>query len=127
VKKFFLLFLFLVKAVVPAQPDNLQQWYQYYNAALFNHELPDKIEIDHQLHDDSNMAITECGNVSKICRIDMNPDFEHGYRIRRETLLHEMCHVDVFALNGAELEEHGPRWQRCMHRVADENGFEDLW
>ena len=107
------------------QPLNV--WYQGYNESLFNHELPDKIQIDHQLRDPKLMAITECELTSRICRINMNPDFEISTKVQRMTLIHEMCHIELFVSGEYEFDDHGFKWQGCMHQIANKNGFEDLW
>ena len=124
--------MLLVLALLPYSVSSgkiqpLEQWYQYYNQALFNHSLPDNIQIDHQLRDPKLMAITECELTSRICRINMNPDFEISTKVQRMTLLHELCHVSLFVEGGYEFDDHGFKWQGCMHQIANKNGFEDLW
>ena len=114
-------------SVSSGKTQPLEQWYQYYNQALFDHSLPDNVQIDHQLRDPALMAIIECGQISNGCHISFNPDFELSTRISRFTLIHEMCHVSLASNNEYELDAHGPKWQQCMHQIANRNGFEDLW
>lgn len=124
--------MLLVLALLPYSVSSgkiqpLEQWYQYYNQALFNHELPDNIQIDHQLRDPGLMAVTECELTSKVCRINMNPDYEMSDKVARLNLLHESCHVKLFVEQEYEFNDHGQKWQGCMHMIANKNGFEDLW
>ena len=39
-------------------------------------------------------------------------------------LLHETCHVAHW---NEELEDHGPVFQKCMHRLSDIGAFESIW
>ena len=118
--------LCLTSNLAPATPDPLEVWYNGYNVALFNHELPDKIVIDHELHDDRFMAVTDT-YADGTFRISFNSKFEPSPKQGRETLLHEMCHIRQSVEGESELDIHGQKWQSCMHKVADEKGFEPLW
>lgn len=94
---------------------------------MFNHELPDHIDIGHSLRLPDKMAMTECGMVGKVCRINFNPDYELSEIVDRFTELHEMCHVQLFIEGEYEFNEHGAKWQKCMHELANKNAFDDLW
>jgi predicted SprT family Zn-dependent metalloprotease len=83
--------------------------------------------IYHTLRDPDKMAVTECGLATRVCTINMNPDYELTDKIARFTELHEMCHVDLFVTNEYELNQHGPKFQRCMLDKAVKHGFDDLW
>lgn len=122
-----LLILAPLSSISPAKIQPLDIWYQAYNATLFSGELPDKIEIDHQLRDPNKMAETKCELISRVCRINMNPDYEISSSITRMTLIHEQCHIDLFILQEYELDQHGPKWESCMHDKADKKAFDNLW
>ena len=53
-----------------------------------------------------------------IPKYNVAPDTAHF------NLLHESCHVAHW---DEEIEEHGPVFQKCMHRLADLNAFESIW
>jgi hypothetical protein len=114
-------------ALDSAKVPNLERWYDAYNEVYFNHELPDKIEIDHTLSDPEIMALTECEFVHRVCKINFNPTYEIGSVITREALIHEQCHIYLFVNNEYEFDKHGVKWQACMHHVSNKGGFEDLW
>ena len=124
-----LLSLTMTKGLAPATPDWLDAWYRGYNVALFDSELPDNVIIDHNYYDDENMAITIAFNLNGIehYRLAFNKRYEPSGKQGRETLIHEMCHVQMMVEKKKELDSHGPLWQSCMHRVANKNGFESLW
>ena len=44
-----------------------------------------------------------------------------------ETLMHEMCHVDMEVKGIHEFNVHGPHWQNCMLNLAKEGAFHDVW
>ena len=46
-------------------------------------------------------------------------------RVAQMTELHEMCHVAQWG--HGDMDPHGPLFQSCMHRLADENAFDNLW
>jgi len=121
-----LLILLCTSSLAPAIPDPLEVWYQGYNVALFDHELPDKIVIDHELHDDRFMAVTDM-YADGTFRISFNSKFEPSPKQGRETLLHEQCHIQLIVEGETELDVHGKKWQSCMHRLANKGAFEDLW
>jgi SprT-like family protein len=127
-KKLILITVFVLmftKVLSPAVPDNLDAWYQGYNVALFNHELPDKILIDHDLRDDRFMALTEYEN--GFYHISFNRMYEPSPKQGRGTLIHEMCHVRQLISGELEFDDHGKKWQSCMHEIANKNGFEEIW
>jgi SprT-like family protein len=122
-----LLLLASAKALAPAVPDPLEVWYQGYNVALFNHELPDRIQIDQNFHDDRYMAATDYQEHAQIYVIRINPKYNPSPKQARENLLHEMCHMRQLVSGEVEFDDHGKKWQSCMHGIANKNGFEDLW
>ena len=59
--------------------------------------------------------------------IRFNKRYEPSGIQARETLLHEQCHVYLKINNEIELDNHGEKWQGCMHMLANEGAFEELW
>lgn len=102
--------------------QDLQGWYETYRRMYFGKDLPDAkvfwTDLPEGLMGQTNK--TPEGNFE--IRIDRkaNPAQKEALM----TLLHEMCHVDMWAL---EFDDHGKMWQFDMHRLADEDAFEDLW
>lgn len=123
------LLLIISLAVSPSiqsdAPDWLEPWYLGYNVKYFNNELPTKIYIDHELKDDSVMAVTNF--IGEVIYIRFNRKYEPSGEQARGSLLHEMCHVYLKISNQIELDNHGPKWQNCMHKLADKRAFEDIW
>lgn len=104
--------------------NNLGAWYQGYNYKYFQDELPAAI-ITRNLHDDRFMALTEYHD--NYYHIEFNPKYNLSPRQERETLLHEMCHIEVLASNDTEFDDHGIKWQTCMKDLAKKGAFDDLW
>jgi predicted SprT family Zn-dependent metalloprotease len=118
--------ILLVLTAVPVHPEvNLNAWYEGYNHAYFNDTLPATVVISHNLHDDRFMALTEYAN--GFYHIEFNPKYEPSPKQARETLLHEQCHLEQLVSGEVEFEDHGPKWQACMHRLANQGALEDLW
>ena len=118
--------------LAPATPDKLDSWFRAYNRIYFQNELPSTVYITHDLTDDKYMAITDrLSNGSY--HISFN--VKYGYTPipggtsvdELRNLLHESCHVQLYVENDNEFNDHGPHWQACMHRLANQGAFEDLW
>ena len=71
------------------------------------------------------MALTEYTN--GYYHIYFNMKYSPSPKQERETLLHEMCHMDVIVTGQESFEDHGPAWQHCMHDVSKQGGFESIW
>lgn len=100
---------------------DLQNWYETYRRMYFRSDLPDARVFWADLP--SLMGRTNRTETGQFeIRIDRksNPDAKEALF----TLLHEMCHVDMW---NKEFDEHGKLWQYDMHRLSDEDAFEDLW
>lgn len=117
--------LWLPSSLAPAPPDPLEVWYLGYNEVYFNGELPKTVIIDHNLHDDRYMAVTDSSG--EYYRITFNLKYDPSPKQGRETLLHEQCHIQLAVEKETELDVHGKKWQSCMHRLANMGAFEDLW
>jgi galactose-1-phosphate uridylyltransferase len=107
-------------------PDRLDTWYASNNERYFNNELPKNVLITHDLKDDNFEAVTEHGSYGWF-HISFNPTYNRSVNQEKFTLLHEMCHVQQLTSDEEEFDQHGKKWQACMHRIADAKGFDDLW
>ena len=100
---------------------DLQGWYETYRQQYFGSKMPDAKVIYADLP--GLMGRTEKNNFGDfVIRIDKasNPAPKEVLF----TLLHEMCHIDMWQ---KEFDEHGRLWQYDMHRLADEGAFESIW
>lgn len=113
----------------------LQQWYASYNEIIFGSELPSNTKVtwmdlsavsvlDNPSHP-MGMTIHDLGG--KNFKIEIDKDYNPAEVTENETLIHEMCHVEVEFVEKDELENHGAKWQACMLRVAEHGGFADVW
>ena len=105
--------------------QELSQWYLGYNHQYFQDELPQDTVLSRDLHDDRFMALTTY--VDGRYHIQINPRYNESRKSERIDILHESCHVLMFIENDYELDDHGPHWQACMHRLAHQGAFESLW
>ena len=121
------------KTLAPAAMDPLDAWYRGYNEVYFQNELPNTVYITHDLTDDRYMAVTDRLPLG-VYHINFN--VKYGYTpipggisvIELRNLLHESCHVQVFIEEKEdEFDDHGPKWQSCMHRLANMGAFNALW
>jgi len=106
-------------------PINLDAWYAGYNEKYWGGELPNDVVITRNLHDDRFMAITV--PTGRSYEIDLNMKYLPSPKEEKETLLHETCHIQIFVEDTPEINDHGPKWQACMHRITKEGAMEDLW
>jgi predicted SprT family Zn-dependent metalloprotease len=105
--------------------DDLVAWYAGYNQKYFGDELPKDVVLDFHLHDPDKMGVTIFGTQDGFIHIEFNPEYIKSTKTLRMTLLHEMCHVQLFVEE--QPDDHGPFWQSCMHRLANQKAMEDLW
>lgn len=125
-KIFLVLVIALFAQSVPAI-DSLDAWYCGYNQSLFSGELPRTTVVNHNLHDDRFMALTMYNDSGRFYEITLNPKYEVSPKQGRMNLLHEMCHLRQMSTGEVEFDDHGKKWQACMHDLANKNAFEDLW
>ncbi len=125
--RYFLASILAILSVfsVPIQSKELTLGQQYFadNARYFANKLPDNVLVFYApISQEGDMGDTsDCGK--QIC-IRLDPDYNKSLRVARMTLFHEECHA---ATLGTELDQHGPRWQACMYRLATVGAFADLW
>lgn len=109
---------------IPDREQDLRAWYSGFNHTYFQDELPPAV-ITENLADDTKMAETfyEAGSY----RVAINPKYNLSTKTERINLLHESCHILIFVEHDEEFDDHGPHWQACMHHLADQNAFDNLW
>lgn len=104
----------------------LRQWYISYNDTLFQNELPADVDVEWaDLSAYRAMGMTF--NDGKHYKIDIDDKYNPAETTRNETLIHEMCHIEVSYVEGDEIDDHGPKWQGCMLRIAEHHGFDQIW
>ena len=110
--------------------EQLIENFQHYNDGWFDGALPQNTKI---LYYDAgpDFAIGETdqstyadGTVQYV--ISVNSYYDRSPREALFTEVHELCH-EAIDMKGGEFEEHGPRWQGCMQRLAAAGAFENLW
>jgi hypothetical protein len=106
----------------------VQKWFDGLNEVYFNGTLaPTRVLYSSGPDGDSVIGETFCdinpnGGVIA-CTIYINPKYNTVEAIAAETVIHESCHAAVYN----EYEDHGPRWQGCMKRLANQGAFEGVW
>jgi hypothetical protein len=120
----FLLFVAVLFTFGQHVPVSLTQQYATNNHLYFGDRLPKDTIVQYgPIHLRGEMGETECGTTSG-CVIRIDPEYNKADRVASLTLIHEQCHVDT---RGTEFDMHGPKWQACMHRIADAGGLDNLW
>jgi hypothetical protein len=102
------------------QREDLVKWYDGYNEEYFLNQLPSaRVEWGEM----GNMGVTyeEAGGPLIVISEKYHPSFKEA----QMTLLHEMCHVKL--RNDHYFDIHGPPFQQCMHDLANQGAFDDLW
>lgn len=136
------LFAALLIGSIPAQhravqtPDQEPRWseaeiraelvkdYEPLNDAWFDGKLPHDTTVSYNEASGRYIGVTH--QVGDHFDIFINSYYDRSVNEAEFTELHEMCHVAV-AVSGYEYEQHGPRWQRCMLRLAQQGAFTELW
>ena len=110
-------------AFPPVASVYLTHLYEADNDSFFDGKLPKNLIVYIGPAGD-NMAVSH--NVADSARawIEVNPKYNNTPRTEELTILHESCHIYVA---GRESKEHGEMWESCMHRLADQNAFNDIW
>jgi len=70
----------------------------------------------------SNMAITRMHDGRFIT--EFNPKYNQADTHLKMNMLHEQCHIATW---GQEFDDHGPKFQACMLRLANQGAFNSLW
>jgi hypothetical protein len=117
---FSLLFLLSIASPISGQKKiNLVDWYNGYNEQYFLNQLPAaRVEWGEM----GNMGITYMGASPLIV---ISEKYNPSFREAQMTLLHEMCHVKLSPV--LVFDDHGPEFQQCMHNLANEGAFDELW
>lgn len=124
-KQIFLIAILMMPQAISSQDRQLDSWYASYNHQYFQDELPATTVITRNLADDRFMAITEYDDGRY--HIGINPRYNISTKTERINLLHEMCHIRGFIEHDDEFDQHGAKWQQCMHSLADQGALELLW
>lgn len=109
-------------ATVPA-PEMAEE-YAEFNRKYFSEKLPKNTVVvwsrELAAMGDMGLTITDGERFTIFLDIQMK---EIGYeRAASETLLHEICHVDVFPYG-----DHGGPFQGCMESLAKRGAFRAVW
>lgn len=108
----------------------LSQLYDGYNTEYFFGSLPKtaRVEWGEMINPDSGKPdMGQTDRIGPIYHIIISVHYHPSMKEAQITLLHEMCHVQIWQSGLTELDQHGPLWKDCMHRLADEGAFDDLW
>jgi hypothetical protein len=123
----FLLALFMGTAMAFPLPDSnmcdgLQECYSLYNRLYYDNALPPADVAYGPCPIAKVMACTYMEGsrftVRLVVKYNLAPSTAHF------NLLHETCHIAHW---NADLNDHGPTFQKCMHRLANMDAFETLW
>lgn len=103
----------------------LQAWYANFNELYFFDQLPKVVEVSWgDLTAQGDMGLTQRrSDGSFLITIDRKTNSTES--TAKMTLAHETCHVAV--PTGTELDDHGPRFQKCMVNLATHGAFADIW
>jgi hypothetical protein len=107
---------------------NLTHLYEEFNEEDYDGRLPKDL-IVYSDNAEGNMGLKDdsCEMGERVC-IHINPIFNNTASTEAWTLKHEMCHVYIDeVLKKPELDAHGPLFQSCMIRIADNGGFQGIW
>lgn len=114
----------IIPVPLPSSPlvVDLNKQYQIDNDMYFEGKLPPATVRYEKMKD--LMGETTMG----ADRADIVIDTESNVAVStvRLTLFHEECHVKEWPKSAFE-DEHGPRWQGCMQRLAREGAFAKIW
>jgi len=100
----------------------LKCWYDTYNKAYFEGKLPNA-EVGYgpcPIENVMSCAYKDHDRffIRLVVKYNIAPDAAHL------NLLHESCHLANW---NVEFDDHGPKWQKCMHHLADIGALESLW
>jgi predicted metal-dependent hydrolase len=98
---------------------SLQHLYRTFNRAYFANRLDDEVAV--RFAKSSRVSWLGC-YVGEFEVIYLNPILKKSWRMTCMVLLHEMCHV---AIPGQH--NHGPKFQKAMHALANCGAFESIW
>ena len=86
--------------------------YIYFNATVFQNRLPADMEIEFTFQEWSSAGTTIIGykGENPCCKIFLSiRHLENAQRVR-DVLIHEMCHVAAWMIDGNHKAGHGPGW-----------------
>lgn len=109
-----------------AQQD-LQYMYEVYNEEYFDNKLPKDTKVIYTTPIPDAMAQGETFKIGDSYVIWIDAHYDNSMGVASETELHEMCHVKLPWDIPDGIDGHGPKFQACMHNLADQGAFEGLW
>lgn len=116
--------LIAVLFAVPAMARNpLQAYFDTANKAYFGGSLP-KAEVGWGATPPGVMALTYVKDGRFVIVLD--PKTNAAPRVADLTILHEACHLKNWGQPDG-LDNHGPKFQACMHDLVTLGAMEDLW
>lgn len=123
--KVILIALLTVTLTYPVQgagvsSPQLKAKYLEYNEEYFLGMLPTDAIVGYGTCPDDAMACTT--HPEDIFHVTLVEKYNPAVATAHENILHESCHI----LTWDEIEEHGPRWKDCMHRIYDLGAMEGL-
>lgn len=102
----------------------LQAINTYYNETVFYGALPKSMRITWE----NLEAFNEVGDVQKdsdgVWHIRLDRKYNPVGRQTILTMIHEDCHLVTW---GQEFDDHGPKFEACMLRVAESGALHDVW
>jgi hypothetical protein len=108
--------------VNPLTEKELQGWYDGPNEKYFLNQLPAAKVKWGDLTAQNMMGFTirwDEKNFLIVVDRETNPT----YSTAEFTIAHEQCHVATWS----EITSHGPKWQACMVRLAEQGAFAEIW
>ena len=119
-----ILLLSFQAASMPEQPViDLNKQYQIDNDMWFEGKLPPAHVVLVHMKDLMGQTSIDGDHV------DVVLDSESNVTIStiRLTLFHEECHIEEWPGPNSTEDQHGPKWQGCMQRLAREGAFAKVW
>jgi len=98
-------------------PTVLEKTYRLYNRKYFGNKLPKVPDVDLRWADIPEMGYELGGEIV------LNKRYRTRDAVWKLVLLHEMNHL----YTPVEKDDHGPKFQRGMLRLAKAGAFKDLW
>lgn len=104
------------------QSPDLKEIYNQYNLKYFRNWLPANTLVVWGEPGEKRMGLTRKDEYGRF-EIVISRRYNVAESTTDLTVLHEMVHVESWD----KTLEHGPAFQKEMHRLADEGAMEDLW
>lgn len=113
-----------------ATDADAQAFFTAYNNEFFDGKLPaTTVHFADNLKTLQGQDAQEMTYPGNPWRIAIMSESSNNTTEWEELELHGMCHVatDSNTVIGPEFDDHGPRWQKCMIRLADIGAMKGIW